>query len=90
MLVKFEQADGQEIWINPDHVLVVRRLTEYMNGEAASACKTVIMVSGVGITVPNPPEEVVAKLFPGQQAQLMKEQWERVADSLASKIGPVG
>jgi hypothetical protein len=64
MLVKFEQVDGQEIWINPDHVLVVRRLTEYMNGEAVSACKTVIMVSGVGITVPNPPEEVVAKLFP--------------------------
>ena len=64
MLVKFEQVDGQEIWINPDHVLVVRRLTEYMYGGAVSACKTVIMVSGVGITVPNPPEEVVAKLFP--------------------------
>jgi hypothetical protein len=64
MLVKFERVDRPPIWINPAHVLVVRRLTEYMNGEAVSAYKTVIMVSGVGIAVTNPPEEVVAKLFP--------------------------
>jgi len=64
MLVKFEKVDGQEIWINPDHVSVVLRLTEYMNGEARSARNTVIQVSGVGIAVPNPLEEVVAKLFP--------------------------
>jgi hypothetical protein len=66
MLVKFEQVDGQESWINPDHVSLVRRLTGYMNGEDFPSRITVIMVSDVGITVPNPPEEVVNKLFPNR------------------------
>jgi len=82
MLVKFEQVDGQEIWINPDHVLVVRRLTEYMNGEAVSACKTVIMVSGVGITVTNPPEEVAEKLFPKTRKKKREEKEKRNASEI--------
>jgi len=97
MLVKFEQVDRPPIWINPDHVALVESWSEYRLNEMfrhihviVDGSAKIVLFEDMSICVLGTPEEVVAKLFPGQQAQLMKEQWERVADSLASKIGPVG
>ncbi len=97
MLVKFEQVDCQPIWINPAHVVSVGCRTEHRVGEfgrhipcVVDGSSMICLFEDMYIFVLGTPEEVVAKLFPGQQARSMKEQWERVADSLASKIGPVG
>ena len=99
MLVKFEQIDLSHIWINPDAVDVVGYRREVLESSAGQHIPQIIAGwTEIGMKsdssrcyiVLGTPEEVVAKLFPGQQARLMKEQWERVADSLASKIGPVG
>lgn len=94
MLVKFEQVGRPAaIWINPDNVIWLRHKStsrydgDRYDGEVIVDGITEICLGSEVIHVPNTPEEVVAKLFSGQQARLMKEQWERVADSLASKSG---
>jgi hypothetical protein len=72
MLVKFEQVDGQEIWINPALVDSVG----YRMEVDIDACQFVSQVvagwveigmagdSSRGYVVLGTPEEVVAKLFP--------------------------
>ena len=95
MLVKFEKADGLPIWINPNHIDSVGYRLEANYGDGRHVSLVVAGWVEIGMAsdasqchvVLGTPEEVVAKLFPRTQAQAMKEQWERVHNSLASEGG---
>lgn len=62
-LVKLKDSKGNNLHINPDHVVIVTGLID--KGQIVIGESNLMLVGGMGLAVSGPPEEVSTKLNSG-------------------------